>query len=462
MAERRFADAADAYAQLAARFPGEPGLQANLGMALHLSAQDDDAVGPLTRAASAMPSSFPAHFYLGASFTRLQRFSDAVEPLRHAVRLAPQEAFARALLGDALEAVAKYSEAADAWRGLSELDPSSPYASAGLARTYEQLAVQATQELIRRDPESPLVLRLLARSRLADGQLPSALYLFRQALARSPDVRSVHEAIADLYDASGHADWAAAERRRAASLPPVDCSSTSTPECSVMVGSGNEAAGFSPDWTTERLFWAARANAMLSGEAYLKLRQLEPSVDQLALVAGILSDHGKFLEASEAYRRALAMRPGNGTLERQFAEALFLARRGDEARPLLERFLDSDPQDPMWPAMLGNLLAQEQDFELAVPLLEQAVSFPDHPPSARTDLGRSYLSLGRAEEAAETLLPALGADTDGSIHYQLAQAYVQLGRREAAQGALAKYRELEARSRRLTEASAELEITPPE
>ncbi len=88
MAERRFADAADAYAQLAARFPGEPGLQANLGMALHLSAQDDDAVGPLTRAASAMPSSFPAHFYLGASLTRLQRFSDAVEPLRHAVRLA--------------------------------------------------------------------------------------------------------------------------------------------------------------------------------------------------------------------------------------------------------------------------------------------------------------------------------------------------------------------------------------
>ncbi len=201
---------------------------------------------------------------------------------------------------------------------------------------------------------------------------------------------------------------------------------------------------------------------MLSADALSTLRQLDRSVDQLALIAAIVSDHGKFLEASEAYRRALSMRPGDGMLERQLAENLFLARRAEEARPLIERFLESDPQDPRWPAMLGNLLAQEQDFERAVPLLEKAVSYRDHPPFARTDLGRSYLSLGRAEEATETLLPTLGADTDGSIHYQLAQAYIQLGRREAAQEALARYRELEATSRQLTEASAELEITPPE
>ena len=109
MQEERFAEAAELYGRLADSYPGEPSLLANLGMALHLSGQDTNAILPLRSAASAMPSSFPAHFFLGASYSRLGNFAEAVDPLRQSVRLNPEHPFARALLGDALEALGEYS-----------------------------------------------------------------------------------------------------------------------------------------------------------------------------------------------------------------------------------------------------------------------------------------------------------------------------------------------------------------
>ena len=75
MAEQRFGKAAEIYTELAGRFPNEPALLANLGMALHFSGQHAEAIEPLQQAAQSMPASFPAHFALGASLSRLGRKS---------------------------------------------------------------------------------------------------------------------------------------------------------------------------------------------------------------------------------------------------------------------------------------------------------------------------------------------------------------------------------------------------
>ena len=221
MAERRFAQAADLYAELAKSFPNQPSLQANLGMALHLSGRDREAIAPLQMAVSALSSSFQAHFFLGASLTRLGESAESVAPLRQAVRLNPKHPFARALLGDSLEAVGEFSEAVGSWRALRELEQANPYAHAGLVRSYEQLAAQAMDGLKERDPESVYVVRLLAESRMSTAQYPSALYLFRQALEREPGVRPLHESVAAIYERTGRTEWAAIERRRSASAARI-------------------------------------------------------------------------------------------------------------------------------------------------------------------------------------------------------------------------------------------------
>lgn len=462
MSERQFADAAEAYGALAKSFPGEPTLQANLGMALHLSGRDQEAVVPLQRAAAAIKDSFPAHFFLGASLTRLGRFEDAVQPLQRAAQIDPSHPFAKALLGDALEAVGRFAEAADRWTELQALAPKNPYAHAGLVRSHERLSADAVELLRDRDPESPYLLRLLGHSRLMASQYPSALYLFRQALERAPGTRLAHEAIARIYDHTDHPEWAEAERRKGASLPEPDCHSTDSAECAFADGRYQSIPPVSAESPAGQIFWAARSHAALASQAFDNLRSLPETVDQLQLIADILASQQRFSPAADAFQRALEIRASDPSLERELAELLFLARRTDEARPMLERFERTDPSDPRWPAMLGRLLTDEQEYDRALPLLERALTLPNPPDSVPADLGRAYLALGQPADAVEHLQAAVRRDADGSIHYQLAQAYQRLGMRDEAREALTQYRALESRSRQEAAASAALEITPPE
>ena len=461
MQEERFAEAAELYGRLADSYPGEPSLQANLGMALHLSGQDTAAIIPLRSAASAIPSSFPAHFFLGASYSRLRDFAEAVEPLRQAVRLNPEHPFARALLGDALEAVGEYSEASDAWKKLRQQDSTNPFPHAGLVRCYEYLASEAITALQERGPESEHMLRLLAYTRLAAKQLPSALYLFRKAMSKGPERRSDHEAVTALYEQAGRFDWAQTERERSASLPEEDCSRSESAECAFEAGLFDVIVPVPANASSEALYWAARVYAALSEDAFRRLRALPQSGDQLTLIADLLASQSEFSDAAEAARAALAIRPQDGSLERQMAELLYLARRSAEARPLLEKFHRTDKGDPRWAAMLGNLLADAQDFGNAIPLLESALAAPNPPQSARLDLGRAYLAVDKPEKALEHLRAAASLDADGSVHYQLAQAYQRTGMRDQAREALTKYQALQTRTREQTRAAAALEITAP-
>ena len=462
MAASRFGEAAEIYADLSSRFPNEPALQANLGMALHFSGRDADAVRPLRAAALAMPSSLPAHFALGASLSRLGRHSEAVDPLRNAARIDPQHAFAKILLGEALEAVGDHSQAVAVWRSLESVDASNPFAHAGLVRCNEELAAAAIDQLRKSEPESPYMLRILGRSRLQAQQYPSALYLFRTALKREPGVRAVHEAIAQVYEGAGRADWAAAERRRAESLPLPDCAGSQSAECNFANGRFDLAPTLRADLPAPDLFWAARSHALLAERAFEKLASLSESAEKLALLSDILASQGQFSKSADAIRRAVELGGGSAEMERQLAELLYLAGRIDEARPLLQRFNQADRQDPRWAAMLGNLLAGEQEYEKAVPLLEHSLSLPGAPATARLDLGRSYLALNRPGEALPHLESSLELDEDGSIHYQLAQALQRLGMRDRARDALTTYQQLDARRREQTEAGADLAITAPE
>ena len=462
MAERRFGDAAEIYADLVGKFPNEPTLLANLGMALHFDGQDAESIQPLKKAAQAMPGSFPAQFALGASLSRLGRSDEAVAPLRKSTQINPQHTFAHILLGEALEAVGEYAEAAAIWRTAEALDTSNPYPFAGLVRCNEELAAIAIDQLRQRDPESPYMLRFLGRTRLAARQYPSALYLFRSALERQPSIRAVHEAVASVYDGAGQPEWARIEREKAATLPDPDCTAAQSAECNFAAGRFDLAPSVTEESSSSDLFWAARSYASLAEQAFEKLTALPESIEKLSLVADVFASQGEYSSAADATRRALEMKSGSGQLERQLAELLYLAKRIEDARPLLERFHASDSNDPRWAAMLGSVLAEEQEYEKAIPLLQSSLALPGAPASVRLDLGRSLLALDRPDEALPHLQSSVGLDTDGSIHYQLAQAFQRLGMRNEAREALAQYQALDARIRQQTEAGASLDITPPE
>lgn len=82
---------------------------------------------------------------------------------------------------------------------------------------------------------------------------------------------------------------------------------------------------------------------------------------------------------------------------------------------------------------------------------------------AQASLARALLQSGRAAEALPHVTAALPLDTDGSLHFQLARAYQSSGQAEAAKAAMAKYQEIQARSRKQDQVlDEELKITPPQ
>ncbi len=460
MSERRFPDAVDAYQALANQFPDQPMLQANLGMALHMSARDGEAIAPLRSATVALPDSFPAHFFLGASLTRMGSIAEAVTPLTRATEIDRSNPHAHAMLADALEQTGDFARALKTWQHLGTLAADNPFPYAGMVRCHEELAADALETIRSEDPESPYLIRLLGHTRLAAAQYSSSLFLFREALQRQPNQKSVHEAIAEIYKRSDNPEWAAIELDKAAALPSLNCTEPS-PECLFHEGKFDEIASRPTSSSQGELFWSVRAHGLLAAKAYERLAGLPDSRDKLALLADLLAAQGDFARAADFCRKAIQLAPQDDSLDQQLAELLFLARRTDEARPLLERLHESAPRDPRWPAMLGSILSAEQEHDAAIALLLKATALGGAPPSARLDLGRSLVALGRHQEAVEHLEQSRHLDDDGSVHYQLAQAYQRLEMGEKARAALQAYRELDARNQQEIEASAALEITPP-
>lgn len=459
MGEGRFAEAAKLYGQIVGEIPDNPGLWLNLGMALHMSGQDQQALAPLEKALSIEPQMFPAQLFLGASLLRLGKPTEAIGPLEKAVRLQPKDPQIQNMLADAYTQLGRLRAALPHRVQVTQLEPGNPGAWAGLIQTYEELAGADFQALEHKAPESPWMLRLVADMRLAQQQYPSAFYLYQQALERAPEMRGLHAGLSEIYARTDRADWAAIEKAREAEAPDPDCAQARL-ECAVSAGELQRAV-MAEAATPRDYFWRARAASLLGQQAFLKLAALPDSARKYELLASIQASQGRSADSADAWKKALELDPGNELYAGELATRLYFAGRFDEALPRLEALHKKYPGESRWSFLLGDVYLQQQDVERAIPLLEQAVKQGPKLLPARHALGRAYMQIGDAEKAIPQLKAALSVDTDGSLHYQLAQAYIRTDRRADAAAPLAKYRELQQTQQAQIEAAQQMEITAP-
>ena len=197
------------------------------------------------------------------------------------------------------------------------------------------------------------------------------------------------------------------------------------------------AAQRAPDAVSH--YWAVRAANRLAVEAITQLETLPQSTELHLIRAEIAQSRGRHPEAVLEVRAALALSPGNPTIESALAQALLLARNLDEAIRLLERLTRERPDDGSLLLMYGDALLQGQQLDRAIPILEQAVKATDAQLESRALLGRAYVQAGRYPDAVPHLEAAAAEDEEGDVHYQLARAYQALGRQDEAQKALEEY-----------------------
>ena len=461
MAAGRYADAVPIYRALAASAPGNAGLQLNLGLALHLSGADREAIAPLAAARRLAPDSFPAAFFMGAARLRLGQPESALGPLQKAVRLRPDDPKARKLLADALLALERPAQAERELDALAHLTAADPAVWLALGRVYESIATRAYETLVDRGPESAEALALVAEARLDGGQPEVALALYRKALERAPAMRGLHAAIARLYRQTGHAEWAAVEDERERRQPALDCARTPL-ECRFVAAKHREvlSAGAGSS-TPAAAYWVARSSNVLAGEAFAQLEALPASAPLHEWRAAQLRDEGRYAESAAEWRQALGFAPGDVRRRQELALTLRLDRDLAGAERVLQELLRDAPDSAGANYLLGDVLLARQQPEAAIPLLERAVRLDPRLAHARGALGRAYALVGRTQEAIPELEQALRVDEDGSLHLQLARAYQAVGRSADGERTLGAWRSLREAASPTDTAAAKPALTPP-
>jgi predicted Zn-dependent protease len=436
----RFDEAETLCTKLVALTPRDPIAHLRLGMARAMGGRAAAAIDPLRQALRLRADLGPAKLFLGISYLQVGRPGDAIAPLRQVVQADGSNASAREALAEALLALDRYAEASAQLEVLTTAQPTSPQAWAALGRSYEGVARQSFAALQAADPDSPYVWLLAADVMMVEEKYPAAFALIRKAQAALPDLPGLHRTPASVYEASGHADWAAVEAQRArdekspCGTRPVACAYLGGKPRDVLA---RTAATSQP----QGLYWRARAASDLAAQAFDRLEKLPPSVAGHVVQAGIARDQGRPLDAATELRAALALTPDDPGLERQLAAALYAARDYDAALPLLEKLHGLAPEAPDVLAALGDTLLQAQQLDRAVTLLTKAVEVAPSNLAAQASLGRALLQSGEAGRAAVHLEKALPADHDGSLYYQLAQAMQRTGRADRAGALLAVYQQ---------------------
>lgn len=460
MSEGRFEEAIPLYRHLVNAVPGNPGLILNLGLAQEMAGHPAAAVPQFEAVLKAQPDNVPALTSLGMAQLQLNQPTRAIAPFQKLIALQPDNQDARGMLAGALSAVGRFGEAAVQYRKLAAMDPSDAKAWYGLGKAYESLSSGAFDRLEKTAPESPYILELIGDSQVSRQQYRSAFFFYKQAMEKMPSLRGVHSGLAEVYEKTGHTDWAAEERRLEQALPPPNCQ-TQTAEC--LFGKGKlleatQAAGKKP----ESLLWAAKAYNGLAIQSFDRLGALPESVEIHALKAEIFRGHRQFLEEANEWRAALKIAPGDARLNHELMVALFSAHDYQTVIPMLQSALNEHSDSAENEFMLGTSLLRVQQPEKSLPYLQSALRKQPGMKAADASLGMALALMNRPADAIPHLEKALALDDDGSLHYQLARAFQAQGNTQRARELMVKYQQIQKQNQENKEEVAKAaQITAP-
>jgi tetratricopeptide (TPR) repeat protein len=462
MQARRYDDAVAVYSELVRRLPDEPRMRFNLSIALHSAGRYEAAATELERVVASDPSLTPAWLMLGVTRLKLDQPDRALPPLRRVVEKEPANTLARIELADAHLQLGRFREAASHFDKAAVLDPNSPKAWLGVGRSYTGIARQTFEELERLAPDSGYWAALLARAKASQQQYRTAFHLYRQAAERTPTLRGVHSALAEIYRRTDHPEWAAEEDRREQMFPSLNCPAEQL-ACEFAAGAYRALVDrLAGARTAEELYWRSLAASELAREAFARLDAMPPSAEIHGLRAEAFRIRGLHQHAIQELQSALTLSPEDRELRHRLAEAYWLNGDFERALPLFQALHREMPESAAIAYQHADTLLQLQKPEEAIPLLTKAVKRRPDYPEAQVALARALVRIGRWQEAIPHLEATRARDEDGGLHLLLARAYAATGQNERSGEMMQRAEELRtaaAANRQIANESSE--ITAP-
>jgi tetratricopeptide (TPR) repeat protein len=190
-------------------------------------------------------------------------------------------------------------------------------------------------------------------------------------------------------------------------------------------------------------FWLSQSNGELAQDCFSKVVSLNPESARVHQMLGeYYAARHHFPRAITEYLAAIQLAPDLPDLHLGLGTVYWKSYEWPEAEKELHRTLELSPGSAAAHYELGDIYVQQSRWHLAVDHLRKALHDPAVAIKARLNLAKAEAEMGQARQAIEELLPVLGEDKDGEIHFRLAGLYRKLGEKDRAQEALAAFKRL--------------------
>lgn len=344
----------------------------------------------------------------------------------------------------------RYADAEAAFEKLRQLSPNTAEIHAQLGVIYFQegkfeKAVPALRQAIRLKPTLPNTEVLLAMSLSELGKYQEALPALEKGFKRTNDPalkRASGLQLQRAYTGLRQDDKAVEVALELTRLYPKD---------------------------PEILYHAGRLFGNYAYLSAVKLAEIAPDSLWLHLAAGEANEsQGRADAAIQEYKEVLSLHPNRPGIHYRIGRVL-LARAKQatddtvsepEALKEFEQELQIDPTNANAAYEAGEIHRKSARFDRAHDLFSLAVRhYPDFE-EALVGLGRTLVSLGRAEQALPPLRKAISLNAANEVSwFQLAQAQRALGNAAEQQQALAEFQRLRESKARSAESFSKREIT---
>ncbi len=382
-----------------------------------------DAASQLEDLLPHVPKSFEAHELLGLVYAAQSQDAKAIEQLQIAADLKPDSPAARTNLAAALVRAGKPALAGEQFRKALDLEPKEFDANHNLGEFYIQTgkiaeATPLLQQAQRVNPSSYDNGYDLALAYSLTGQLSQAKQQV-QTLLQQKDTAELHNLLGQIEEKNGEFVAAANEYATAAHMDP------------------SEENLF--DWGSEFLLHRTYEPAI---EVFEQATQRYPNSPRLLIGLGMaLYSRGKYDEAVKAllaaadldpsdprcylflskaydsspnqaeeviqrFRRYSELQPGNALAIYYYAMSLWKGKRAEdpgfdlrEVESLLQKSIALDPVLPEAHVQLGNLYADQHEYDKSIPEYVRALELNPNLPDAHYRLGQDYVHVGQKERA---------------------------------------------------------------
>jgi len=335
--------------------------------------------------------------------------------------------------GEKALAEQRYDEAAKAYEKIRELAPNTAEAHARLGLIYflqgrfEQ-AAPALRQALKLKPSLPNTDVLLAMSLSELGQYQEAMPALQKGFKRLTDPalkRASGLQLQRAYTGLRQDDKAVEVALELTRLYPKD---------------------------PEVLYHAGRLFANYAYLSTVKLAEVAPDSLWLRLASGeAYESQGRLDVAIREYKEVLSLQPNRPGVHYRIGRALLARAKQStddkvsepEALKEFEEELRLDPTNANAAYEAGEIHRKSARFDRAAELFSQAVKYYPDFVEALVALGRTLLSLGKAEQSLAPLGKAVALDAANEVAwFQLAQAQRALGNAGEQQKALAELQRL--------------------